>query len=135
MVDVLTKKQRSFCMSRIRAKNTRPEIILRKALGCSGIRGYRLHYQLTGKPDIVFPSRKVVIFVDGCFWHKCPKCFKPSKTRKSFWIKKLASNVVRDRVVNHELKKRGWIVLRFWEHDLKKMASVTGKILKKLNDG
>lgn len=130
MADVLTKKQRSFCMSRIRSKNTKPEIILRKALCEAGIRGYRLSYALLGKPDMVFPVRKVAIFLDGCFWHKCPKCYRPPKSRKSFWIKKIAANVVRDKKVTRQLKKEGWTVLRFWTHELKKIDLITRKINK-----
>jgi len=107
-------------MSMIRAKNTKPEISLRKAMAQTGICGYRLHYKLPGKPDIVFPSRKIAIFVDGCFWHKCPKCFIMPQTRKSFWKKKIESNTKRDKEVNRLLKKSGWKVFRFWEHALRK---------------
>ena len=118
MPDVHTKKQRSYNMSMIRAKNTKPEIRLRKAISLAGIRGYRLHYKLPGKPDIVFPSRRIAVFVDGCFWHKCPKCFIIPQTHKSFWKKKIETNVSRDKEVNLLLKKSGWRVFRFWEHTL-----------------
>lgn len=107
-------------MSRIRAKDTQPEIILRKAISKAGIKGYRLNYRLLGKPDIVFLKRKIAIFIDGCFWHKCPKCFKKPATNKKFWLEKIDSNVKRDRFVSARLKKEGWKVLRIWEHDLKK---------------
>lgn len=118
MSDVLTKKQRSFNMSMIRSKDTKPEKKLRKKLYSSGLRGYRCNYNLLGKPDIVFPAKKIAIFVDGCFWHKCPKCFQKPATNKAFWVKKLSANVMRDKKVNLELKKQGWLVLRFWEHDI-----------------
>ncbi len=120
MTDVLTRRQRSYCMSRIRSKNTRPEIILRKAISKTGIRGYRLNCGLSGKPDIVFPKRKIVIFIDGCFWHKCPKCFKSPKTNKKFWLEKIEGNKRRDIKVNRHYKKMGWRIIRIWEHDLKK---------------
>merc|ERR1711879_636225 len=95
MADVLTKEQRSYCMSQIRGKNTKPEVILRKALWSMGHR-YRIKNKLPGKPDLVYPSLKVVIFVDGCFWHKCPKHYQPPKTRPLFWEKKINANAERD---------------------------------------
>lgn len=120
MTDVLTPKQRTYNMSRIRGKNTAPEIKLRKMLFATGVRGYRIHYALPGKPDIVFVKKKIAIFIDGCFWHKCPVCFQEPETRKDFWMKKIQSNIDRDKKVNEQLKKDGWIVIRIWEHDIKK---------------
>jgi DNA mismatch endonuclease, patch repair protein len=119
MADVLTPEQRKLNMSRIRAKNTGPEVKLRKMLFAAGIRGYRIHFDLPGKPDIVFTRKKIAIFVDGCFWHKCPVCFQQPETRKEFWMKKIHSNVERDKKVNEQLKKDGWAIIRIWEHDLK----------------
>jgi len=100
MTDVLTQAQRKYNMSRIRAKNTGPEVRLRKMLFAAGVRGYRIYYKLPGKPDIVFIKKKVAIFVDGCFWHKCPICFQEPETRKEFWMKKIQSNVDRAAKVN-----------------------------------
>jgi len=105
MTDILTKKQRSYNMSMIKGKNTKPEITLRKILCANGLRGYRVHYTLPGRPDIAFSKRKIAIFIDGCFWHKCPQCFIRPSTNKAFWSKKIGSNVKRDRIVNAELKK------------------------------
>jgi DNA mismatch endonuclease (patch repair protein) len=107
-------------MSQIRGKNTRPEVKLRKLLWSAGIRGYRIHYNLTGKPDIVFTKKKIAIFIDGCFWHKCPVCFQEPETRKEFWMKKIQSNIERDKKVNERLKSDGWMVIRIWEHEIKK---------------
>jgi DNA mismatch endonuclease (patch repair protein) len=118
MVDVLTRSQRSFCMSQIRSKNTKPEIALRKALWHCGFR-YRLKNSLPGRPDIVFPSRKTVIFVDGCFWHKCPYHFVYPKNRAKFWREKIEDNVQRDRRVDELLVAEGWFVARIWEHEIK----------------
>lgn len=132
MTDVLTKKQRSYCMSRIRARDTEPEIILRRIISGAGIRGYRLNYRLLGKPDIVFPKKKTAIFLDGCFWHKCPECFIKPETNKSFWNKKIDSNVKRDNVVNSELKRKGWKIIRIWEHELRKEKFIKRKILDKI---
>jgi len=133
MADVLTKEQRSYNMSRIKGKNTKPELLLRKLLFRKGVRGYRIHYRLVGKPDLVFPSKKVVVFIDGCFWHKCPKCFIEPETRKEFWINKIEGNVKRDKEVNKILKKEGWKVLRFWEHEIKtKPDKIVSRIIKEL---
>lgn len=120
MTDVLTPAQRKLNMSRIRAKNTRPEVKLRKLLFAQGIRGYRIHYNLPGKPDIVFTKKKITIFIDGCFWHKCPVCFQEPETRKEFWMKKIQSNLDRDKKVNDQLRNDGWTVIRIWEHDVRK---------------
>jgi DNA mismatch endonuclease (patch repair protein) len=120
MTDVLTPEQRKKNMSHIRGKNTSPELKLRKLLWVSGIRGYRIHYKFTGKPDLVFTRQRVAIFVDGCFWHKCPICFRPPATNAEFWNEKLQKNVERDKAVTGRLEEGGWIVLRFWEHEVKK---------------
>ncbi len=119
MVDVLTRKQRSYNMSRIRSKNTIPEITLRKRLYSASLRGYRLHYKVLGRPDIAYPKKKVAVFVDGCFWHKCPKCFTTPSSNKQFWLKKIGNNVRRDRRTDRVLTAMGWRVLRFYEHEVK----------------
>lgn len=124
MADVLTRKQRSYCMSQIKGKDTQPELILRKALSHVGLRGYRLHYKLLGKPDIVFLKRKIAIFIDGCFWHRCPKCFSELSTTKKYWVKKIQSNIDRDQRVNKILKKMGWKILRIWEHDTERNLNI-----------
>ena len=120
MADVHTQEQRTYNMSCIRGKNTGPELTLRKILFAEGFRGYRIHYDLPGKPDIVFTKKKIAIFIDGCFWHKCPLCFHEPETRKEFWMKKIQSNVDRDKKVNELLKNDGWTVIRIWEHEIKK---------------
>lgn len=130
MADVHTKKQRSYNMSKIKCRDTKPEILLRKVLYAEGARGYRVNYRLNGKPDIVFPKQKIAVFVDGCFWHKCPACFQKPATNKKFWQDKINSNVKRDREINSALKKSGWKVMRFWEHDIRKKAKkCSAKIL------
>jgi DNA mismatch endonuclease, patch repair protein len=120
MTDVLTPEQRTYNMSKIQAKNTGPELKLRTLIRAEGIRGYRIHYNLPGKPDIVFTKKKIVVFIDGCFWHKCPICFQEPETRKEFWMKKIQSNIDRDKKVNEQLKNDGWSVIRIWEHEIKK---------------
>lgn len=105
-------------MSRIRGENTAPEIALRKALWKADYR-YRLKSKLPGKPDLSFPKYKVVVFIDGCFWHKCPDHFVQPKTRASFWQGKIEANVERDLKNNEMLKSQGWRVIRIWEHEIR----------------
>jgi DNA mismatch endonuclease (patch repair protein) len=119
MTDVLTKAQRSYNMSRIRAKDTSPEKKLRKLLYQHGIRGYRIHWDLPGKPDIVFVKRRIAVFIDGCFWHRCPVHYTQPETRKEFWRKKIESNLARDRKTDTYLRKEGWTIIRIWEHEIK----------------
>ena len=134
MTDVLTKKQRSFNMSRIKGQNTRPEFFLRKVLSIAGFKGYRLHYKLIGRPDIAFPKKKTAIFIDGCFWHKCPKCFIKPGTNRAFWGKKISSNVLRDKTVNTELKKLGWRVIRIWEHQIREPKFIKSRIIDRIGN-
>jgi len=120
-------------MSRIRCRNTKPEMVLRGMLAREKVRGYKMHYKLPGNPDIVFVRKKLAVFVDGCFWHKCPRCFSKPATRTAFWIKKINGNVLRDRKINRTLKKEGWKVLRVWEHETRKNhGRVVSKIRKYL---
>lgn len=118
MSDVLTPAQRSYCMSRIRGVDTQPEVRLRKALWRLGLR-YRLRNRLPGKPDLVFRSLNTVVFVDGCFWHSCPKHSVMPKTNQDFWQAKLRGNVERDRRVSRQLRSLGWHVIRVWEHEVR----------------
>lgn len=123
-MDVHTPDKRSFNMSRIRARNTKPEIELRKILWKNGYR-YRIHYKgLPGKPDIVFPGRKKAIFVNGCFWHQhsC-KDFKWPSTNKEFWRNKIEDNVSRDSRNYEELTNKGWQYLIVWECEIKKKGN------------
>ncbi|WP_080411729.1 very short patch repair endonuclease [Burkholderia ubonensis] len=108
---------RSENMSRIRSKDTRPEMIVRRAFWAAGLR-YRLHdKRLPGNPDLVFPSRRTVVFVHGCFWHCHEGCsnFRIPKTRTEWWTKKLTRNKVRDLAVHAELEAAGWRVIVIWE--------------------
>lgn len=109
---------RSSNMSKIRGRDTAPEMLLRKALWHRGFR-FRVNFKVgDARPDIVFTSRKVVIFIDGCFWHGCPQHYVMPRTRSEFWSTKLASNTIRDRKQTVALIESGWRVLRFWEHEL-----------------
>lgn len=119
MADVMTAEQRSRCMSRIRGQNTKPERALRQALWSLGLR-YRLARKLPGKPDLTFVGARVVVFVDGCFWHACPQHRTVPKNNAEFWQTKIGRNVERDREVTAMLTADGWLVLRFWEHEVKR---------------
>lgn len=137
-MDVLDKQQRHKNMSHIRSKNTKAEVLLRKALWHRGIR-YRKNYkELPGKPDIVLTRYKIAIFVDGDFWHARGHQDHPGEqvaTNKEFWQKKLKDNVERDREVNDELTEEGWLVLRFWESDIKKnLDDCVNQILQYIPD-
>ncbi|MGV7976668.1 MAG: very short patch repair endonuclease [Anaerolineaceae bacterium] len=116
-----TTATRSRLMSRIRSVNTTPEIALRKYLWGLGFR-YRKNYsKLVGKPDIVFTKNKLAVFIDGEFWHGYLWEEKKDKivSNRDYWIHKIESNIIRDRLVNQELSAQGWHVLRFWEHEIK----------------
>lgn len=122
MPDVMTPEQRSSCMSHIRSKNTKPEILVRKELFSRGFR-YRINVSgLPGKPDIVLPKYRTVIFVNGCFWHGHSGCryFVLPKTNPTFWEQKIRSNQQRDKDDKVILESMGWQVLTIWECQLKK---------------
>lgn len=134
MIDKLTKEQRSANMARIRSKSTKPEMIVRKLVHGLGYR-YRLHRKdLPGKPDMVFPRRKKIILINGCFWHQHddPKCkiARIPKSRKEYWIPKLQRNVERDRKQIEELQRLGWDVLVIWECQVKDTKSLVDTIMK-----
>lgn len=122
-------------MSRIRGKNTKPEILLRKLLHAAGFR-FRLHVRdLPGKPDIVLRKYKTVIFVHGCFWHRHEGCEGATmpKTRTEFWTAKFEGTVQRDQRKREELEKAGWRVITAWECDLKQAPdSVINSIKKQI---
>lgn len=112
----------SRVMSAVRGKNTKPELVLRKALREIGLLGYRLHWKgVQGRPDIAYPKSKVAIFIHGCFWHRCPFCNLPlPKTHTDFWSKKFERNKERDAAKTHAIESEGWKVLVFWEHEIRK---------------
>jgi len=121
MADVHSKEVRSYNMSRIKGKDTKPEILVRKFLHAHGFR-YRLHVKkLPGKPDIVLPRLKTVIFVHGCFWHGHAHCkyFVVPKTRTEWWVEKINRNVVNDFKAEAALTSLGWNIITLWECQLR----------------
>ena len=111
-------------------KDTGPELKLRKALRAAGFPGYRLQWDVPGRPDICYPGRKVAIFVNGCFWHRCPYCnLQVPKHNHEYWVHKFETNVLRDQRVQEELKQQGWTVIVVWECEIKKDMEGTIKEL------
>lgn len=133
MVDQFSVQVRSRIMASIRSKNTKPEVILRSALLRNRLKGYKLHYQILGSPDVAFPKEKLAIFVDGEFWHARDfgKVWARVKD-KPFWAKKIMNNIKRDKEYNAQLKKEGWRVIRLWESDVMKDAEGCTKKIKSL---
>jgi len=120
MPDNLTKEQRSRAMSRIRSRETQPELTLRRGLREAGLLGYRLHVKrLPGNPDVVWIGRKVAVFVDGAFFHGHPSAYTPGKSGE-YWDLKIARNVARDRASDEALRELGWTVLRFWDFEIRR---------------
>ncbi|MDB5354882.1 MAG: mismatch repair protein Vsr [Phycisphaerales bacterium] len=133
MPDVFTHTKRSEVMSRIRGHgNKDTELALIRLFRLNGITGWRRRYPLFGKPDFVFPKLKLAIFVDGCFWHCCPKHSNLPVNNRLFWERKLEGNRRRDRLVSRRLRAAGWRVVRVWEHELsrKNRGRLVGRIAR-----
>lgn len=132
MADVHTNEQRSYNMSRVKSKNTKPELLIFNLLEQSGV-NFSRHYNILGKPDVVCVEQMLAIFIDGEFWHG--RNFSKWKHKLTpFWLLKIKGNIKRDRVVKIELKKLGWVVLRFWAEDiLKNPQKAVDKIIRTLN--
>ena len=131
MADVFTKAKRSAVMSLIRSRGNRAtELRLIALMREHGITGWRRGAPLPGKPDFVFHAAKLAVFVDGCFWHGCPRHARTPKTRVPFWTTKLTRNVQRDRAVSRALRASGWTVLRIWECAL--VRSRAGRTLARI---
>ena len=134
-MDVFTPAERSRIMSRIRSTNTRPELLVRRLIYAMDFR-YRLHRaDLPGRPDLVFPSRKKVIFVNGCFWHRhqCQRGRRTPKTNADYWIEKRTRNAGRDQANRRRLRHQGWDVLTVWECQLKDVEQLRDRLLSFLN--
>jgi DNA mismatch endonuclease (patch repair protein) len=128
--DVFTKEKRSEVMRAVKSRDTRPEITLRKKLFALGLR-YRLNVKaLPGKPDLVFPKHRTVVFVHGCFWHghKCKRGARAPKQNADYWREKIARNKARDKKNAAELKKLGWRVVTVWECEIRDLdaSSICG---------
>lgn len=121
LMDVMTPEQRSRNMAAIRSRGNRTtEEALRFRLVQAGIRGWTLHGDLPGKPDFVFFNHGLLVFVDGCYWHGCPRCYRPPQSNPGFWAEKVRYNRARDKSTRSTLRRDGWRVLSIWEHEIKK---------------
>lgn len=130
----VTSKQRSELMSKIRSNNTKPELLLRRKLWGQGLRFSRKTSKLPGKPDIVLEEHRIVIFIDGEFWHgyKWREKKRKIKANRSYWVPKIERNILRDKRNNQKLRKAGWKVIRFWEHQITKDLLKCIKKIKEL---
>jgi DNA mismatch endonuclease (patch repair protein) len=135
-MDTLTPSERSARMALIRSRDTKPELFVRRIIHGLGYR-YRLHAKdLPGRPDLVFKSRRKVVFVHGCFWHlhrNCPAC-RPPKSRRDYWKPKLERNAARDKEVVRQLRRLGWRLMVIWECELDRTERLTQKITKFLRN-
>ena len=116
MPDHLTKAERSKLMARVRTRDTAPEVALRRALWAAGLRGWRIHPRVTGKPDFAWRARRIAVFVDGAFWHGHPDYYHGQSG--AFWDAKIERNRARDERVNTELREQGWKVVRVWDFEV-----------------
>ena len=118
MTDWLPKETRSKIMSSIRSKRTKPEMKVHNYLKSRKIK-HRMYPNLPGKPDILIKGSRKLVFVDGCFWHKCPLCYKEPTSNTDYWLPKIERNVKRDSETTKHLEINGWEVIRIWEHEVK----------------
>ena len=137
MPDNISKLHRSWVMSRVRSRNTKPELIARSLLHNLGYRftvNGPSNRKLPGKPDIVLPKYRTVVFVHGCFWHRHPNCkiATTPKSNQDYWLPKFRKNVERDRQNQMALKKAGWNVLVIWECELKDLDTVAARLINEL---
>lgn len=134
-MDWMTKQQRSRNMSAIRSKGNRStEGALRFRLVRAALRGWRTNPKdIEGRPDSVFDECGLAVFVDGCYWHGCPRCFRAPEQNRNYWTKKIAGNQMRDKRVASRLRREGWAVIRIWEHTMKENpAAAVARIARKL---
>lgn len=133
MTDTVTPKERSRIMAKVKGRgNKSTELKLIKYFKESGIKGWRRKYPLSGNPDFAIPKARLAIFVDGCFWHGCKEHCRLPATNREYWVAKIDRNIKRDQKINKDLEAKKWLVIRIWEHELKK--SNYQKILKKIKD-
>lgn len=133
MADTLTRQKRSEVMAAISSSgNLTTELRLASILRANGIAGWRRRQALPGKPDFAFRRERLVVFVDGCFWHGCPWHCRMPKSRQSYWNPKIARNKLRDKAVRGLLAAAGWSVHRIWEHALKEPSNVAARLKQDL---
>lgn len=135
MTDTFNKLKRSQIMAAVRSKRNRAtELKLIEIFRRHNITGWRRERPMLGKPDFVFPRSKLVVFVDGCFWHGCRKHLRVPSNNRTYWLKKIESNVIRDKATVRKLQTAGWRVLRVWEHELRASLKTALRITKALKE-
>jgi DNA mismatch endonuclease, patch repair protein len=118
-MDKFSKTERSHIMALVRSRgNESTEVKLVSLLRRDGLAGWRRGLRLPGQPDFAFTKRRVAVFVDGCFWHGCPRCYRRPKSHRQYWDAKMSRNIRRDRTITRLLRRQGWRVVRIWEHEL-----------------
>ncbi len=118
-MDTVSSSERSRIMARVKSSgNKSTEVAVISLFRTSRLSGWRRHYPLNGKPDFVFPQKRIVLFIDGCLWHGCPTHCRIPHTNRKYWIGKIAANKRRDVAVRRRLRISGWTVFRLWEHDI-----------------
>jgi DNA mismatch endonuclease (patch repair protein) len=128
-VDNLTKQQRHENMAKVRSRgNASTELKAVRILKAGAVKGWRRHLPIFGSPDFAFPKARIALFIDGCFWHGCPRCYAAPKSSAGFWRRKLRKNQKRDLDVTKQLRKDGWKVLRVWECQLKSPARLLRRL-------
>ena len=133
VADVFTKEKRSQVMAAIRSRgNKETELKLAPIMRAAGITGWRRHQLVLGRPDFVFRWVRLAVFVDGCFWHGCPKHGRIPGSNQAYWLPKLRRNQDRDIAVSRQLVLAGWTVIRLWEHQLSNPAAVSRRIARTL---
>jgi DNA mismatch endonuclease, patch repair protein len=135
VADTFNKAERSRIMAAVRSRGNRAtELLLVELFRAAGLKGWRRHAAILGRPDFVFAKERVAVFVDGCFWHGCAKhCRMPASNRK-YWLAKIERNMQRDRTTRKVLREKGWNVVRVWEHELKhRPDSAVRRISRALN--
>lgn len=131
MSDIFSKKKRSEVMAAVRSRrNKSTELALASALRKARIKGWRRHLPVLGRPDFAFPKLRVAVFVDGCFWHGCPRCSSIPASNRAYWIQKIARNRKRDTLVSKTLKRDGVKVLRIWEHSLRTPSGLQNAVFR-----
>lgn len=128
-MDTFSSAVRSRIMARVRSQRNRStELKIIEILKRGGLKGWRRNSPLHGKPDFIYPKQRIALFVDGCFWHGCPKCCRMPSAHRKYWVNKIKRNKNRYKDVTKALKKKGWKVIRIWEHEIS-----AAKIARKLN--
>lgn len=128
-MDTFSKIERSRIMASVKSANNKStELRFLSILKEKGITGWRRNYSVTGRPDFVFPRLKIAVFIDGCFWHRCPNHCRLPASNKDYWNNKIERNRIRDKKTSKALREKGWTVIRIWEHEIK-----TNEFNRKLN--